>query len=157
MELKELMEGFAAKIGLTDLAPGEDGAYALSFNDMDVGFTEDEPGRLLIAAPFATKPAEGSDRLAEVLLSANHLFAGTAGATIALNAETGEYLLQRHVPLALTDVEAFYTLVEGFVNTLETYGNLVREFRPVFDKAADMAEDDRLASSEMSFSGFMQV
>lgn len=157
MELKELMEGFAAKIGLEGLERNEDGAYALSFNEMDVGFTESEPGQLLIAAPFATKPAEGTDRLAEVLLSANHLFDATAGSTIALDATSGEYLLQRQVPLAMMDVESFYTLIEAFVNKLESYRELVSEFRPAFDKAADIVTDEHLASSEISMSGFMQV
>lgn len=132
-------------------------AYALSFNEMDVGFTEDEPGRLLIAAPFATKPSEGTDRLAEVLLSANHLFEATDGATIALNAATGEYILQRHVPLALMDVDAIYTLIEAFVNKLESFRDRIKEFRPVFEKADDVVATEQIEAAGLSMSGFMQV
>lgn len=157
MELKALMEGFASKIGLTGLECSEEGAYALSFDNMDVGFTEDEPGSLLIAAPFAEKPAEGADRLAEILLSLNHLFATTAGSTIALDVATGEYVLQRRLPLALVDIDSFYEQIETFVNKLKSFRDLIKEFRPAFDKAEQVAVEDHAAAAWASLSGFTKV
>lgn len=157
MELNELMQGFAEKIGLGEVKADENGAYALSFDEFDVGFKDDGEGALTIIAPFATKPLEGTDRIAEILLVTNHLFLATGGATIALDNESGEYVLQRSVPLSSLDVPSFLTLIEGFVNKLEELKTLVTEFRPAFDKASEVAETERVEASQFGLSGFMQV
>lgn len=157
MELNELMQGFAEKVGLDEIKADESGAYALSFDDFDVGFKEDNEGELIIVSPFATKPQEGADRIAEILLGANHFFLATGGATIALDNESGEYVLQRSYPLSVLDGESFMTLVEGFVNKLDELKTLVTEFRPAFDKANEVVEAEREEVAEFGMNGFMQV
>lgn len=157
MELKELMSAFAEKFGLGEIKADENGAYALSFDDFDVGFKEGAEGSLLLVSPFATKPLEGADRIAEILLGANHLFMATGGATIALDNESGEYVLQRSAPLSIHDAASFVELVEGFVNKLEELKSLVTEFRPAFEKANEVAESERVEAAQYGLSGFMQV
>lgn len=157
MELKELMESFAARVGLEGLEPDPFGVYVLSFDEMAVAFKEDEPGQLILIAPFAKKPEEGTDHLAELLLSANHLQKATGGATISLDADSGDYCLQRRDRLSALDGEGFSLLIETFVNKLEEFRNLVQEFRPAFDQAEADADREREAISGYEASGFLQV
>lgn len=158
MELKELMDGFAAKIGLEGFAPDQDGAYMVSFDEMEVGFREDDDGKaVLIIARFAEKPTEGTDRLAEILMAANYLFVSTAGSTIALDNESKSYVLQRRESLMSHDVDSFMAVIEKFVNALEEFKTLVADFRPAFAEAEEIAAEESARFSSLSPNGFLQV
>ena len=119
MELKEIMTAFAAEIGLTDLAPDEDGVYHLSIDDMTVSFAEDE-GRLLTWAEVCEPPPEGQDRLNRVLLEAMFMGRATGGAVFSIDHESGKVFLHRHDSLAGMELDGFRVMLEGFVNTLES-------------------------------------
>lgn len=91
------------------------------------------------------------------MLGANHFFLATGGATIALDSETGGYLLQRNIQFSVLDVGSFVKLIEGFVNKLEELKNLVAEFRPAFEKADKVIKAERQEAIRLGLNGFMQV
>lgn len=158
MELNELMKAFGDKVGIAGLEPNDQGEYLLSFDDMSVGFKEDIATKsLIIASSFAEKPEEGSDRLAEILLGANHLFVATAGNTIAFDPNEKNYVLQRREPLAMLDADSFMAIAESFVNSLEQYKNLVNEFRPALEEADKHIAEEAADISSYHVNGFMQV
>ena len=156
MELKEIMTAFAAEIGLTDLAPDEDGVYHLSIDDMTVSFAEDE-GRLLTWAEVCEPPPEGQDRLNRVLLEAMFMGRATGGAVFSIDHESGKVFLHRHDSLAGMELDGFRVMLEGFVNTLESWTHTITDFRAV---APEIAEAQRSSAEEarlMGLGGFMQV
>lgn len=157
MELDQLMAGFASRIGIAEPMRNAENAYALSFDGMEVVFSAEPDGAVLMLGAFAAKPAEGTDSLAEVFLSMNHLFAGTGGGTISLDVESGRYCLQRREGVDHLDIEGFLSLVEGFVNKLEQLAALVKDFRPAVDRAADAASKEKAELSGFGAAGFLQV
>ncbi len=56
----------------------------------------EEHGMMLTCADLGEPPPEGRERLYQILLEANDLYADTAGATLSLNKETGRVRLQRY-------------------------------------------------------------
>lgn len=158
MELKDLMNVFAEKFAIEGLEPDGEGGYHLSFDGMAVNFLEEpKTNSLVIVSPFAEKPIEGTDRLAEILLGANYLFAATSGNTIAFDSANKTYVLQRREPLAMLDSESFIAVVEDFANALEDYKKLVEDFRPALDEATGYVAKENEEISSLHASGFMQV
>ena len=88
------------------------------------------------------------------MLEANHLFAGTAGATLSRDKKTGRFCLCRVEPLALLDADSFASVMESFVNTLAVWRSIVANYRPDESGAAAPAADP---PPSISFGGFLQV
>jgi len=85
---ERLLASFGESIGLPELAPDEEGYCALSFDDLVVHL-QHEPEEEEVAA-FARLGAVEEDRTLEIyqmLLNANQLWAGTAGATLSVQPE----------------------------------------------------------------------
>ena len=75
-----------------------------------------ERNLMLMSADLGESPSDGGERLLRTLLEANNLFEGTAGATLALDAATGRFRLQKcESPDEFSnDVKA---KVESFIDT----------------------------------------
>lgn len=152
MQYEELLKAFGTKLGCIDLKPDEASCVALEVDGMPLTIMGlDELRQVALTGEIGEPPpAEKMERLYRTLLIANHNFAGTHGATISINPETGKISLCRLVSLELTDADAFFTDVERFVNTLETWRKLVSDFRGAVLEPEAVEFDSGLA-------GFMQV
>ena len=156
MELKEIMAAFAAEIGLTDLAPDEDGAYHLGIDDMTVSFAEDG-GRLLTWAVLGDPPPEGKDLLNNVLLEAMFMGRATGGAVFSIEHESGRVFLHRHDSLAGMELDGFKATLEGFVNALEAWTHTIADFRAVAPEVEQAEQTNAEEARMMGLGGFMQV
>lgn len=161
MEFKELLEDFSTRMGggLT-LSPDESGTVALIVDDMPVTLQHlDGLNQVaLIGEIGEPPPADHLERLYRALLSANHLFAGTGGATISLDSESGKVMMCRVLELRLLDGESFSTILEGFLNALETWRQVVGEFRGSVENGEQKPEDDStFAPGSFGSHSFMQV
>ncbi len=108
-----------------------DGATRLTIDGMDVSVLEiADLEAVVLNGVIGEPPPQGLAPLYRAMLEANFNFAGTAGATLAVNPENGELTLTRVAPLACLGVEAFLSLLEGFVNVLETWRKIVADYRP---------------------------
>jgi len=155
MELENLMSAFAEKLGIEGVEV-KDGTCSLTIDDIPMEFTESPGGEAVIgAAVVGEPPPERLEGLYKTLLGANHLFGGTAGATISLDPDNGRIALCRALPLATLDGDKFYAEVERFVNTAETWAKVVSDYRG----AAAEAPDEGAAEERPAFGagGFMQV
>lgn len=154
MSYEELIKAFAEKLGgAVDLSPDADGTVMLDVDGLELTIMGmEEIGQVaLIGIIGVPPPEEKMERLYRAMLEANHNFAGTSGATLSINPDTGKVSLCKILPLALADGDGFFKEIERFVNTLETWHKLVEDFRGVVDEPA-------AAPSEMTFGGgFMQV
>lgn len=97
---------------------------------------ESERNRVLLSADLGEPPPEGAETLYRTMLEANHLFSGTAGATLALDEASGRFRLQKaELPDELAnDVDG--TLV-AFIETALNWCRAIEDFRPGAAEGAD--------------------
>jgi len=135
MEFKELLAEFAAKYGIEGL-DGADGVAELDVEGIRVELLDDPQTQSIFAcAEIGHPPPDANGAFGAMMLQANFLLRGTAGATLCQNPETGTYALVRPFPQALTDVESFAAGLESLANQTENWRKALAGLR--------MAETER--------------
>ena len=155
MPYEELIEKFAAKYGIKDLA-AENGVAAMVIDDVKVELIDDEnAGCVVIYAEIGYPPPESNGSFGEMMLKANHLYLGTNGGTLCQNPETNAYVMMRPVPLArLEGVEAMGAILEETLTQVERWQQILGGMRE-----AESALGARNADESTSFdsNAFIQV
>ena len=122
MEYRELIADFAAKVGLEDFAPNEEGVCQLIDENMVITIQDcEEIGLILITAPMAKLPVRTASALLRRLLAANFLYEKTLGATIALDEKSGMLYLTRYDALGQLDGEGLKARLESFATVLDQW------------------------------------
>ena len=154
MNTKELMADFARRLGIEgfegDSLSFEADALAVTVSHID------EIAALVLVGDIGEPPPERLEGLYRTLLSANHLFSGTGGSTLAFDDDSGRITLCRTLPLALVDADSLYADVERFVNTAEAWRKIVTDYRGAAETAASQ-EADVADSPSFPVGDFMQV
>ena len=152
MTFEELISGLGSKIGVE--LTSDDGSCVINVDDMVVTLMSlPDSDRLAVHGEIGDPPPEGLEQLLSAMLEANHLFAGTAGATISRDHETGRFHLCRQEPLAILNADTLAALVESFVNTLEIWRKAIASYRPVAKSAAEGADE----APQLGANGFFRV
>lgn len=137
MRFEEQIEALGKKIGVP-LQVDDEGACVLSVDDMTVTLQSIAE---IEAAGFwgeiGEPPPQGLEKLLSAMLEANHMFRGTGGATISRDSETDRFFLCRILDLRSLDAEAFAAALERFVNVLEAWIRLVKDYREMVSEAPD--------------------
>ena len=131
MRFEEQIEALGSKIGVP-LQVDDEGSCVLSVDDMTVtlqSIPESEAAGFW--GEIGEPPPQGLEKLLSAMLEANHMFRGTGGATISRDSETGSFFLCRILDLRSLDADAFSMALERFVNTLEAWIGLVKDYREV--------------------------
>ena len=131
MEFEELIKVLAAETGLGEsLTIDAENRCLVAFDGMEVALQGvDTAGQVHFFASLGEPPPERLEALYRGMLEANHLFRGTAGATLSLDPETGVAYLCRALACAALDGETFLAELENFVNTVEAWRRLVSDYR----------------------------
>ena len=141
MEATELIKSFCEAVGI-GYEPDADGTCTFDADGLEVSLVNlPELDAVALVGDLGEPPPERLEGLYKAMLEANHLFHGTAGATISLNSETGHFALCRPLLCKLMTAESFYKEVEGFLSTLETWTKLIANYREAAaspDHAAEM-------------------
>lgn len=159
MEYKELMQALAAKCGL-ERPESNDGVVAIDIDGMSVGFIHDTVEEaVMVVVEIGEANPDADEACSSALLKANYLFAGTGGATLCRNPETGAYAIVRSWPLASIDVDTFATSLNNLLTTAENWKGVVEGLDQAQSEKDDQdEEDDRfLQSGPMASGGFMRV
>ena len=142
MRFEEQVKALGNKIGVT-LQVDDEGTCVLSVDDMTVTLQSiPEVESVGFWGEIGEPPPQGLEKLLSAMLEANHMFRGTGGATISRDSETGRFFLCRILDLRSLDAEAFAAALERFVNVLEAWIALVRDYRetaPDASGASDVA------------------
>ena len=155
--LKEVNEHYGKEIFVLD---DQESCRALVGNGLVVEVLHlPEVGRLLLYADIGREPQEGRDRVYRLMLQAQHLFQGTAGASFGLDGNTGSVYLERPVSLATLTAESFVTDFEVFAQValkwreaLEGAVSLVGEIESLERRAGDA---DRRSGDGFDAKGFI--
>jgi hypothetical protein len=153
MESFELIKKFGEKIGV-NLTPDEDNVYTFEVDEMIVTFhVLPELEEIVLSGDIGEPPPEHLENLYKTMLESQYLFNGTAGATISLNSENNRFSLCKALPCRILDVDLFYAETENFINTLEVWIKLVKDYRDVAPKA----EDVKTVMPEIGSNGFIRA
>lgn len=157
MEFNELMQSFAAKYGLADLKV-DNGTAVLEIDGMTVGFIHDPvTDSVMVVAEIGYPETDVSANFASAMLKANYLFAGTAGAVLCQNPETGAYALMREYRLVENDPKTFEGALETLLNSADQWRGVLGAINE--EDAEDMEDDEAgpPAEDESPTGGFIRV
>ena len=147
MEFRELASTFAERHGVEGVSVVDD-AFSLDIDGIPVSAIADDD-KVTLVAEIGEPPLEGKATFADLMLEANM----NSEAVFMKDAENDKYLLSRSLPLTSLDLQGFDAALEELVNQAETWRQMLEEFRPAAEAAAD-AEEETPTFGE---NGFMQV
>ncbi len=147
MEFKELIADFAARHNVENLV-AEDDVVALDIDNIIVTIVANDDA-IALSAEIGEPPVEGRADFADVLLEASL----ESEFFFAKNRESGKYVAVRRLALATLDAKGFDAALEGLVNVVETWRQMLADFRP----AAKAAEAEATEAAVFGNEGFMQV
>ena len=151
MEANELINELGKRLGIE--LELEEGACTIMAGDLFVTMNAfSELDAIVLTGDLGEPQPENLENLYKTMLEANHLFNGTAGATLSLNHETNCFSLCKALPCRLMDIDSFYAEIERFVNTLEVWSKLVQNYR---GNGAD--EQSNSTAPSFDSNGFIRV
>ncbi len=152
MELFDLMAGLAEKLGIESFQPSDDGSYNFGVDDMNITIMSiQELNQILIYSELGDEPPDDPGKLAIAMLQANHIFQGTGGATLAQDPQTRKYTLCRYDNTRFLDVDALYSIIEKFVNTVEIWQQMIADYRPDFGNGESASDDAPIPLGNANF------
>lgn len=105
-----------------------EGPVVFTADDLVFSLTPSESGEaVLLSAGLAPLPQDDSGRALREMLEANHLFAGTGGASLSVDPETLRPLIQQTLWIGILDFEGFMVRLEAFVSRAAEWNRKVAE------------------------------
>ena len=159
MEYRELIDAFSAKCGV-ESPDAKDGVAVFEIDGMSVGFIHDPSEDAVMAvAEIGEQNPDTDEACSSALLTANYLFAGTGGATLCRNPETGAFAIMRSWPLTSVDGDTFATAVNDLLTTAEKWKTVVDGMGDAQIAHEDQVEEEReiLQSAPGGDGSFMRV
>ncbi len=157
MESTELITALGEKLGI-ELVPDEDGACAFEADGLAVTVNSlPELDAVALSGDLGDPPPVGLENLYKAMLEAQHLFRDTHGATISRDPETGRFALCRSLSCKALDPDSFFTETEQFVNTLEFWAKIIRDYRGAMDSLPEAPAADAASEHVFGNTSFMSV
>jgi hypothetical protein len=115
MTLQELLQELGPRLGLEDLAVGEDGTCTIGLGeDGEIHIGEDGAGACVVVANCGGLPDRGRAPYLRRLLEANFFHRDSGPGVLAVDPDLDESLLIRRLPLADLDVATFEQVLTEF-------------------------------------------
>ena len=128
MDVKEIIKAFCERLGIQSEANAE-GVYAFEVDTFEFAIHDlSERGRIALVGDLGMVPSENPAGLFRLMLEAQHCFRETEGATFSIDGERDCLSLCRTMPCAELDNETFFNEVEHFVNQLEAWTRILRDY-----------------------------
>lgn len=146
MQFEEMMRGFAAKLGLDNLAV-EDGTVALEIDGCPFGIIHDDAsGMLTLVADIGQRPESADGPLGSMMLKANFLYDALDGAVLFQNPENDAFGIQQRFRLIDLDVDGLSAQVERLANLADEW----REIVAGYGQAEKMAKEQAAKKPQVS-------
>ena len=156
MEFNELMQQFAARLGLNELTQDGD-TVALEIDGIPFGFLMDESsGMMIIAADLGIQPESADRPLGSMMLKANFLYEALQGAVLFQNPDNEAFGIQQRFRLVDLDVDSLYENVERLSNMAEEWRSIVEGYGEAAAAAKELSAKEPQVSP-FAAGGFMQV
>ena len=128
VNVQRVLSSFGEKVGLPGAEFSEEGYFALSVDDFVLAI-EVQESLDTVTFHIWIAEVESSHRgeVALALADANYLLAGSRGATLGMNRNSGDVALAARTSASTLDLIRFELLVEKLVNLAEHWRNQVKE------------------------------
>ena len=145
-DVKALINAFCERLGIQSEA-NEEGIYAFAVDAFEFAIYDlSEQCRVALVGDLGAVPEVNPEGLFRLMLEAQHCFRETEGAVFSIDRERGRLTLNRMLACAELDDEAFFNEVERFVNQLEAWISIVRDYNG--QKEEDKGQHDEVETPE---------
>jgi hypothetical protein len=128
MDVKTLVKSFCERLGIQSEA-NDDGIYAFEVDVFEFAVHDlSEQRRVALVGDLGAIPAVNPEGLFRLMLEAQHCFRETEGAVFSIDGERNRLTLNRMLSCAELDDETFFSEVERFVNQLEAWTRIIRDY-----------------------------
>ena len=148
-DVKELINAFCERLGIKSEANAE-GVYAFEVDALEFAVHDlSEQRRVALVGDLGMIPEAHPEGLFRLMLEAQHCFRETEGAIYSIDGERNRLTLNRMLSCAELDDETFFNEVERFVNQLEAWTRIIRDYNG--QKVEDKGRQDEIEAPESAF------
>jgi hypothetical protein len=141
MDVKELIKIFCERLGIQFEANAE-GVYAFEVDTFQFVIHDlFEQRRVALVGDLGMIPEKRSEGLFRLMLEAQHCFRETEGAVFSVDGERDRLTLSRMLSCAELDDETFFSEVERFVNQIEVWARIIRDYNGQTEREKDQQGD----------------
>jgi ATP-dependent exoDNAse (exonuclease V) alpha subunit len=128
IDVKTLIKTFCERLGIQSEANAE-GIYAFEADAFEFAVHDlSEQHRVALVGDLGAIPAVNPEGLFRLMLEAQHCFRETEGAVFSIDGERDRLTLNRMLSCLELDNETFFNEVERFVNQLEAWARIIRDY-----------------------------
>ena len=128
IDVKTLIKTFCERLGIQSEANAE-GIYAFEADAFEFAVHDlSEQRRVALVGDLGMIPKGHPEGLFRLMLEAQHCFRETEGAVFSIDRERDRLTLNRMLSCLELDNETFFNEVERFVNQLETWARIIRDY-----------------------------
>ena len=149
IDVKTLIKAFCERLGIKSEANAE-GVYAFEVDMFHFAIHDlSEQRRVALVGDLGMIPEKHPEGLFRLMLEAQHCFRETEGAIFSIDGERDRLTLNRMLSCAELDDETFFNEVERFVNQLEAWAHIIRDYNG--QKVEDKGQQDEIEAPESAF------
>lgn len=137
MNINEIADKMAKKFGVDGLE-SKNGALEIEIDGAFVRIEETAGDVFIVYGLVGEHPSNGGEEFAKLALKANMALMNSEDSALAQHPESNAYLLIERVPISKTaDFEEFCECLGKFVDTLESWREMLKVYKPVQAAAAE--------------------
>ena len=148
-DVKELINAFCERLGIKSEANAE-GVYAFEVDALEFAVHDlSEQRRVALVGDLGFIPEKHPEGLFRLMLEAQHCFRETEGSVFSIDRERDRLTLNHLLSSSELDNETFFNEVERFVNQLEAWAHIIRDYNG--QKVEDKGRQDEIDAPESAF------
>ena len=149
IDVKTLIKAFCERLGIQSEANAE-GVYAFEADAFEFAVHDlSEQRRVALVGDLGMIPKGHPEGLFRLMLEAQHCFRETEGAVFSIDGESDRLTLNRILPCAELDDETFFNEVERFVNQLEVWAHIIRDYNGQIERDKDQPGNAEMDDSAL--------
>ena len=146
IDVKTLIKAFCERLGIQSEANAE-GIYAFEVDALEFAVHDlSEQRRVALVGDLGMIPDAHREGLFRLMLEAQYCFRDTEGSVFSIDGERDRLTLNRMLFCAELDDETFFNEVERFVNQLEAWTRIIRNYNG--QKVEDKGQQDEVETPE---------
>ena len=154
-DVKELINAFCKRLGIQSKANAE-GVYTFEVDALEFAVYDlSEQRRVALVGDLGMIPKGHPEGLFRLMLEAQHCFRDTEGAIFSVDGERDRLTLSRLLSSAELDDETFFNEVERFVNQLEAWAHIIRDYNG--QKVEDKGQQDEIEAPESALDIYHRI
>lgn len=148
-DVKELINAFCERLGIQSEANAQ-GVYAFEVDALEFAVHDlSEQRRVALVGDLGVVPSVNPEGLFRLMLEAQHCFRETEGAIFSIDRERDRLTLSRMLSSAELDDETFFNEVERFVNQLEAWSRIIRDYNGQIERDKDQPGNAEMDDSAL--------